>query len=235
MPNPVQEFENYFNTWVQRQEKFLTQLQIAVSPENIHKIDEHRGLIRQVFDHYHNYYQEKSNASRDDVFLFLSLPWYSSFERSLLWFSEFKPSTLFALVKVSVRDSTEEQVRKLEGAKSETQREEREINESMAKLQERVATPPILDVARRFGRSVDAEVIESEEDLEGLKALMLTIIDDADLLRGSTVRKVSKILCPIQTLRWLLAAVEFQLRVRRWGQQRDGQIMTVDRNLQSTA
>ncbi|XP_065880382.1 protein ZW2-like [Euphorbia lathyris] len=221
MPNPSGNYETFSN-WLNRQKTLLQQLLHAISPENPYNTaQQHSNLIDLVLSHYTLYYQEKGIAAREDPFLFLNPPWLTSFERTLLWLGDFKPSIIFRLVNSSVTDLTAEQSERIEQLKAVTRREERQLTERMAGIQESLASAPIYSLARRSHRLIDGEISWMEEAVEALKAAMLAILENADVLRRSTAANVVEILSPIQAIRFLAAGVNFQLEIRRWGQQRD--------------
>uniref|UniRef100_A0A2N9GWC9 DOG1 domain-containing protein n=1 Tax=Fagus sylvatica TaxID=28930 RepID=A0A2N9GWC9_FAGSY len=122
-----------------------------------------------------------------------------------------------------VKDLTDEQTRRMEEVKAETKNGEKELTETLARLQQSVAAPPMVALARRIGRIMDGEISSLDSAIEALKTSMLRVLEDADSLRKSTVSKVVEILSPVQTLKFLAAAAQFQLQVRRWGMERDSQ------------
>ncbi|CAN0921931.1 Protein ZW2 [Linum grandiflorum] len=216
-------FESFFNDWLTRQEHLLSQLLEATKSGEAAAGDHHlNALIDQCFFQHRLYYREKSNAAtRGDALLFLSPPWLTSFERSLLWLGEFRPSTVFRLVSRSVKDLTADQCRRIEQVRRQTRREEIALTEAMATIQESMASPRLLRVARATAAQIDGERREVDEALESLKAAMLSVMMSADSLRGMTVAGVVEALSPMQTIAFLVAAAEFQLSVRRWGQEMD--------------
>ncbi|CAK9173623.1 unnamed protein product [Ilex paraguariensis] len=221
-------FTAFLEGWLVRQEAFLEKLQILSSvPLDVteEKDEERRHFVERILAHYQQYYEEKIKAAKEDVFLMFSPPWLSSFERALLWISGFKPSMLFPLLNGLVGDFklSAEQFQRIEMVKAETRREERKIADEMARIQESVAAPPIFNFMRKMGRLVDGEVSELNTAVEGLKAAMVVVMGDADNLRDSTVRKIVEILNPLQTVKILAGAAEFQLQARRWGMQRDSE------------
>lgn len=207
-------FEAFFNGWLNRQENFLQQLAQALSSQEIERLG---SLILEVLSHYEEYLEEKSRAAKEDVFPFFSPPWLSSFEKTFLWVGGFKPFLLFKILANSVTDLTREQEETVERVKYETKKEERELTEAMATIQESVATPPLLNLVRRFGKLVDGEALDLQSAMETLKLGLLRILERADRLRGSTAKKVVEILSPGQTVKFLAAAAEFQLGVRKLG------------------
>ncbi|XP_022772263.1 protein DOG1-like 4 [Durio zibethinus] len=118
---------------------------------------------------------------------------------------------------------TLEQEETMELVKHETSREERELTKAMATIQESVATPPPLNLVRRSGRLVDGEALDLESAMETLKVGMLRTLERADKLRGSTLRRVIEILSPVKKVKFPAASAEFQLRVRKWGLQKNQQ------------
>ncbi|XVE70281.1 hypothetical protein DITRI_Ditri10aG0059800 [Diplodiscus trichospermus] len=214
-------FETFFNGWLTRQENFLEQLvQALTSQEFGHEIERLGSLIQEVLSHYERYLEEKFKEAKG-VFLFYSPPWLSSFEKTFLWVGGFKPFLLFKLLANLGTELTPEQDESIERLKYETRIEERELTEAMATIQESTVTLPLLNLVRRFGRLTDGEALELESAMETLKVGMLKTLEKADKLRSSTVKKLIEILSPVQTVKFLAASAEFQLRVRKWGLQRE--------------
>ncbi|XP_031265282.1 protein DOG1-like 4 [Pistacia vera] len=224
-PNVQVKFQEFLDGWLIRQQDLFDRLILAIKPENIHKSDDqHQTLIDEVLCHYKQYYEEKSITAREDVFLFFSPPWFTSFERTFLWIGGFKPSLVFKILNGSVKDMTDEQQNRMEIVKVETKSEERELTETMAMIQENIAAGPLLISARRAQNMVDGEASsELEAAMRTLRSGMVVALDTADGLRATIVRKVLQILSPIQTVQLSAGAAEFQLRVRRSGLEWDRQ------------
>ncbi|XP_050227204.1 protein ZW2-like [Mercurialis annua] len=224
MTSPVvSNFETFLGSWSNRQETLQHQLLSSISPQNVENTQHHQDLISQVLSHYEHYYEEKTIAARDDVFVFLHPPWLSSFERTLTWLGEFKPSVIFRIITNSLTDLTPEQSERIQQLKIETRIQERALTEAMARIQESLAAPPILGLTRRSARLIDGEVSDMEVAVEALKAAMLTVLESADALRGSVVIGLVEILSPVQAVRFLAAALEFQIQMRAWGRRSDAQ------------
>ena len=107
---------------------------------------------------------------------------------------------------------------------AETKAEERELENEMARIQESVAAPPIVEVVRRMecGRNVDAMYDDMARATEGLRGEMEVVLANADMLRSRTAERVVEILSPIQNVKFLAAVAELQLKIRMWGWQMDG-------------
>ncbi|MFQ6639672.1 hypothetical protein Gotur_014768 [Gossypium turneri] len=217
----VENFGAFFNGWLVRQERFLEQLVQALRSQDEEEIERRGDLIQEVLSHYDQYSAEKFKAAREQVLLFYSPPWLTSFEKAQLWVGGFKPFILFKILTNSVTEFTPEQEQAIERVKCETRKEERELTQASAAIQESLAALPLLNLVRRCGRAVDWEELELESAVRKLKEDMLRALESADKLRGSTVRKLLQTLSPVQTVKFLAASAEFQLAVRKWGLQKD--------------
>ncbi|KAK7351529.1 hypothetical protein VNO77_11059 [Canavalia gladiata] len=213
-----QSMDSFYEEWLLRQENLLEQLLSASTISDSASEIKHQGrLIDQVLCHYRQYLEEKSKVASEDVFLLFSPTWLSAYERALLWIGDYKPSLILRLADGAVQGLTAEQRRRLERVRDETKRAEREVSEAMASVQESMASPRMVGLVR----VVDGEITELESAIEGLKRALVRVSARADELRASTMRKVVGILSPPQTVQFLAATMHFQLRVRKWGLQRE--------------
>ncbi|KAM4087282.1 hypothetical protein ACJW30_10G166500 [Castanea mollissima] len=197
----------FFEGWLVRQQSFLEQLLHSISSDTT---NQQTSLIQQVPAHYQEYYEEKAKIPRNDVFLLFCPPWLSSFERSLLWVAGYKPYLVFKIVDGAVNDLKAEQTLRMEEVKVETVKKEKELTETLARLQESVVALPMLALARQVGRLMDGEIFSLDLAVEALNTAMLQVIEGANSLRKSTASKVVEIL-----------TTPFHLQTRRWGLQRD--------------
>ncbi|KAJ0088587.1 hypothetical protein Patl1_31358 [Pistacia atlantica] len=211
-------FENFFQGWLVRQEHYLEELLSA--KDDCH--DDLKDLINRVLAHYHQYYEEKSRLARSNIFLLFSPTWFTAFEQTFFWIAGFKPTLAFALVNDAIT-LTQEQNQRINSLKGEIRMEEKILNDELAKIQESVAAPPIMELARRWGSSVDGGITEEQEVMQSLRSALESLVASADLLRTTTARKVVEILNPVQNVRFLAAATQLQLRIRSWGLQREGE------------
>ncbi|KAK2985964.1 hypothetical protein RJ640_028282 [Escallonia rubra] len=226
MPGPsesndnAEPFATFFRDWLTRQEHLLYEL-LQVQPSQHHEegVDhESRELIGRVMTHYTQYYEFKSRIAHQNVFLVLSPPWFSPYERTFLWISGFKPGLAFRIVNNSVSDLDAEQGRQMERLVEEIKAEERELAAELVVVQ---GAAPILALARLEGRLENGRVREVDNAMERLRSSMEELVECADNLRTKTVVKVMEILNTGQNVRFLAAAAQLQLRIRSWGQQRD--------------
>ncbi|XP_043697222.1 protein ZW2-like [Telopea speciosissima] len=223
--NIVSRFESFYEGWLVRQEHYLDELLSAQNSncDSSAREEEMRELISRVLSHYQHYFEEKARVASADVFFLFSPTWFSPFERSFLWMAGFKPGMLIRLVEKSVKDLSEEQKQCLDRLRAETRVEEKQLSDELARVQESVAAPPLLELIRRGRRLVDGEWRQAERVLETLSSSMETLVEKADFLRIATARKAADLLNPIQTVRLLAAATQLQLRVRTWGWEREAE------------
>ncbi|CAJ1973951.1 unnamed protein product [Sphenostylis stenocarpa] len=212
--NVEKSFEAFYEGWLARHEILFEQLQ-SVTPDD--DSVQQRKLIEQVLCHYEQFLEEKSNVANGDVFILFSSPWLSSYERSLLWNGDYKPSLILRLADGAVKSLTPEQREKMERVRDETKRAEREVSEAMASVQESMASPHMVALIRM----VDGEKTEQETALQGLKEALKKVSERGDALRALTMKKAVEILSPPQTVQLLTATMRFQMRVRKYGLHRD--------------
>ncbi|CAH1418718.1 unnamed protein product [Lactuca virosa] len=208
----VRAFEDFLQGWFVRQEHYLEELRSTLATSHESKEEDLRDLITRVLVHYQEYFEEKSRIANYDVFLVFCPPWCSSLERSFFWIAGVKPRVAFRLVSKSVEDLSGDQVERMERLKAETMVEEKELGDELARIQESVAAPPILELARRMARGEECTQVESA--MEALKMEMGVVVANADMLRTRTAVRVADILTPVQNLKFLTALTEFQMKVR---------------------
>ncbi|CAI9263653.1 unnamed protein product [Lactuca saligna] len=217
----VKEFENFFQGWLVRQEHYLEDLRSAMQTCDASD-DDLRDLIARVLAHYLQYFEEKSRIANHDVSLVFSPPWFSSFERSFFWIAGFNLGLTFRVVDLSVEDMNKEQVEMMERLKAETKAEERELENELAMIQESVAAPPIVEVARRGENWLaDGKYDKMESAFETLKEQLEVVVANADMLRSRVAERVVEILTPVQNVRFLAAVTDLQLKIRTRGWQLD--------------
>ncbi|KAI5663412.1 hypothetical protein M9H77_22735 [Catharanthus roseus] len=216
-------FEAYFQRWIARQEQFLYEL-VAARDSSSGSENNLRDLIARVRAHYLEYYEEKSRMTNGNVFLMFSPNWFTPLERSFLWIAGFKPGLACRLVISAVDDLTDEQKERVRQLSHDTKRQEKLLNDEIAKIQESLAAPPLIDSARILGRQpqpFQREIEEADTVIEPLKYAMQDVLNDADRLRTRTAEKVVDILNPIQSVRFFAAAADLQMRLRTIGLQKE--------------
>lgn len=197
-----------------RQEHYLEELRSVLRDSNEFEVDQLRDLINRVFIHYQEYYEEKSRIANHDVLLVFCPPWYSAFERSFFWVAGVKPGLAFRIIRSSVDDLSQEQVDKIAILKAETRAEEKEIGDELARIQETVAAPPIVEVMKKFAVE---EFTDGDEAMDAFKVELEVVLANADMLRTRTAERVVEVLAPLQSIKFLAALTEFQMKLRTWG------------------
>ncbi|KAI3408592.1 DOG1 domain-containing protein [Psidium guajava] len=217
-------FESFLEAWLVRQKRYLDELLSAQHSSHEARQDDHRELINRVLYHYQQYYERKSRVAKWDVFLVFSPPWFTNLERAFLWIAGFKPSLVFRLISSSANDMTEDQSRRMGRLVTETRMEEKALNDELAKIQESLGAPPLVNVIKRNGSTAqDNETAGGGDDsaIGGLRRALEDVVANADLLRATTAEKVALILTPAQMVNVLAAVAQLQLNVRNLGLQRD--------------
>lgn len=206
--------ETFIEGWLVRQEHYLDELQATL--QNCHESsdDDLKELISRVLAHYQQYYEEKSKITQRNVFLVFSPSWFTTLEKAFLWIAGFKPGLVFSVVRDSVDDLSDEQKQRMTRLMNETKAEERALNDELAKIQESIAAPQLVNLARSRARLVDGEIQDEETAVETLRLALETVITDADTLRITTALKAVEILRPVQNVKFLAAAAQLHLKMR---------------------
>ncbi|KAM2045696.1 hypothetical protein ACFX1T_009860 [Malus domestica] len=221
--NASNTFEAFYEGWLVRQEHFLDELLSAQQTIDEARDEDLRDLVSQVLFHYQQYYDEKSRLGQRDVLLVFSPTWYTSYERSLLWIAGYKPGIVFRLVTESVPDLSDQQRVRMAQMREATRVEERALNDKLAKIHKSVAAPPFMDAVRRYGRAGHGEMVEDDAVMKSLKSALETVVENANLLRTTMATKLVDLLSSGQAVRFLTAVMQFQLKIRSLGLERDAE------------
>ncbi|XP_068651622.1 protein DOG1-like 4 [Aristolochia californica] len=239
-----EQFDNFFECWIGEQERYLQELQ-AASPDPSLDDGQLRRLISTVVQHYEHYYMNKAIYAKHNVTAMFSPSWTSTLEDALLWVGGWRPSTAFHLLYsksgIEFESHLESLLRGVAGPDvghlslrqlaqvDELQRriikEEREITEKQAELQETVANVTMVELShavteRRLKPETAAERVETS--VESMSEGLQKVLEKADNLRLRTLKDLVDLLNPIQAVHFLTAAAELHLRLHEWGKQRDG-------------
>ncbi|XP_007026666.2 PREDICTED: transcription factor HBP-1b(c38) [Theobroma cacao] len=216
-------FDAFFQVWLERQEQYLDELLSVQQRSHEAREDDLKDLITRVLSHHQQYYEEKSRVAHRNIFLVFSPTWLSSFERASLWIAGFKPGFALKLVSNSVQDLSQEQSERIKRLMAETRVEERVLNDELARVQESIAAPPLLEIARKRARLMNAEIAGEQAALASLRKAVEEVVAAADLLRMTTAMRVVEILNPVQNVNFLTAATQLLVKLRNWGLQKDGE------------
>ncbi|KAL9158705.1 hypothetical protein ABFS82_08G087000 [Erythranthe guttata] len=176
--------------------------------------------------------------------------WRSSLEDAFLWIGGWRPSMAFhllysksglqlearaiddlilGLTNGDLSDLSTGQLGRVDALQKVTLREEKEITEKLAKLQETVADSSMVELSHAVSELIQEEagdrVAEQEGRVEAALAPkeegLVGVLEKADELRMKTLKGVIDILSPTQGVHFLIAAAELHLRVHDWGKKRD--------------
>uniref|UniRef100_A0A0A0L3Q0 DOG1 domain-containing protein n=1 Tax=Cucumis sativus TaxID=3659 RepID=A0A0A0L3Q0_CUCSA len=245
-------FGEFFQKWMKEQNQYLTEL-ISTAKGGNNMVAE--ALMKRVMEHYEHYYKVKSRWVEKDTLGILSPSWISSFEDAFLWLGGWRPTMAFHLLYSKsglqlegrlldlihglstgdLADLSSHQVIKIDTLQRGVVKQEKEITEKMAKYQETIADPSMVELshmATKFkmgtsggGGQNDGELNMVEEELKlalatkecGLKE----VVKMADELRLETLKQIIGILTLTQRVHFLIAAAELHLRIHEWGLKRD--------------
>ncbi|KAL0382137.1 UNVERIFIED_CONTAM: protein ZW2 [Sesamum calycinum] len=239
----AQTFEAFVDQWFIDKEHHLRDLLGLIARNSCdNEVDEVqcKDLIDRVIRHYGRYFEAKARMIADNVFLVLMPTWFSSFERAYLWMGGFRPGLAFRLVINNVLDLSEEQSWRMNRLMTEIKEEEKDITDEFDKVQEVMVItitsfPYIAINLGGQGNSTDAGIVEARGPAEErggdnmellvdqLKSAVGALVERADYLRMKTGIMLMEMLKSSQTIRFLAAAMQLQLRLRRRGMMRDAE------------
>ncbi|XP_038876630.1 protein DOG1-like 3 [Benincasa hispida] len=252
-------FGEFFEKWMKEQNQYLSEL-ISTAKGGNNIIDNNseavaatEALIKRVIEHYEHYYEVKSYWLEKDALGILNPSWISSFEDAFLWLGGWRPTMAFHLLYSKsglqlegrlldliyglstgdLADLSSHQVVKIDTLQRSIVKQEKEITENMAKYQETIADPSMVElshVATKFkmetsGRGDDYQLSNMEEDFKSALARkedgLKEVVKKADELRLATLKQIIGILTLAQRVHFLIAAAELHLRIHEWGLKRD--------------
>lgn len=128
-------------------------------------------------------------------------------------------------------DLSPHQLNRVDELQRKTIREEKELGEKQAELQETVADASMVELSHMVTelKRAGEEGIKGEDErvhsaLAPKEKTMIDILQKADDLRLNTLKEVVNILNPIQAADFLIAAAELHLRFHEWGMKRDAAV-----------
>lgn len=125
------------------------------------------------------------------------------------------------------------QLRKVDEIQVDIVREEREITEKMARVQESAGNSRMVELAHESSEAMredggdESERDHRREGIEGKvaaemkkkAAAMEEVLKKADELRMKVLKEILDVLTPMQSVHFLIAAAELHLRIHEWGNQ----------------
>ncbi|KAL8241021.1 hypothetical protein R6Q59_014376 [Mikania micrantha] len=227
----VPHIRTFYQAWVNRLDQYLQELIHQLRFPEQQDESKLEQLVSDVMNHFNEYSLIKEQVMDQDVFVVISPPWITSYERTFLWLAGSKPTlTMHVLKKCGIEFSTE-QTEKLEQLVAEIKEEEGGVNERLGRLEQQLVSPRILALARMGVREFNGMMNEADAVMDQLAEEMEVLVRCADRLREKTLTKVMDMLTTAQTVRFVAGIVQVQLRIRRWGLIWDGEASTDDANL----
>lgn len=248
-------FSGFFERWLGQQNRDLQDL-ISAGKGNSESTrsggestQSLAQLVDRVMQHYENYYRVKGESEKQNAIEMLTPSWRSTLEDAFLWIGGWRPSMAFHLLYSKsglqleaglsallsglstgdLGDLSASQLARIDELHQQTVREEKQLTEKMAAVQETVADSSMVQLShivtellnsgaatQSMDDRVDSAVISKENEMQ-------EIIGKADDLRLRTLKNVVAILSPIQAVHFLIAAAELHLRVHEWGKKKDAQ------------
>lgn len=203
--------------------------------------DDDHGLnevIEKSIQHFQDYSQNRARLARQNVSTYFAPSWCTPLECSVMWIAGCRPTTfirlLYALIGEEIESRLEEflqgrragslgdaspkQMNLINSLHCKTIREEDKLSARLASLQEDMADNPISVIARQGRRCRHRQPAgkEVDEALEKHARSMLTVMEDADVLRLNTLKELISILTPVQGVNYLAASKKLHLCIHEW-------------------
>ena len=246
----LQSFPTFVEHWLVQQNKYLEKL-ISVSKHHMSTQTNLGPLINGVIEHYEQYYEAKSSCVKQDVLGMLTPSWTSTLEDAFMWIGGWRPTVAIHLFysksglqldgqltnlirglgTCDLSDLSPTQLTRVDELQRRTIREERDITEKMAKIQETVADQSMVELSHivteliSSGGGGGGDGDELEERVKLALASKVEVLEEifhkADDLRMRTLKAILDVFTPLQAVHFLIAAAELQLRVHDWGMKKD--------------
>nr|GEX21401.1 protein DOG1-like 4 [Tanacetum cinerariifolium] len=188
----VRDFQMFYRDWITRLKLYLYQLLSFLQfQDHENESKPHvQQLVHSVKTHYHDYFLVKAQLSSQNVFLVLSPPWLSSYERTFLWLAGFKPCVVINGVNSCGIQLSKGQSDMMDRLTAEIKNEENAIAKRLARFEQQVVAPPMLAFSKIGGKEVNAyHVLYLWCHLDN-RLLYLTNQSTRLANRGKTVAKV---------------------------------------------
>ncbi|KAL0442637.1 UNVERIFIED_CONTAM: protein DELAY OF GERMINATION 1 [Sesamum latifolium] len=232
-----------FNEWMRLQEQDLSELLQSLSPNDADG-DDHTADLRELVDknirHFQEYVSQRARLARDDVSPFFSPTWCTSLEGSMLWAGGCRPSIFVRLVFVlsgkemashldeylhggrngGLGELSVTQINSINSLQLRTIQQEDKLSANLASIQEEIADQPIAIIAKEMAACSEAST-EVDEALNAITASLTSVLGEADNLRINTLKELTSILTPVQSVDFIATARKLHICVHAWGRRRD--------------
>ncbi|KAK4347246.1 hypothetical protein RND71_033585 [Anisodus tanguticus] len=221
-----------------------------------------KQLIQKSIEHFQDYIDKRKKFARSDVTAYLAPIWCTSLESSMLWISGCRPSSFIRLIyAISGKELDSHLSNCLQGNMSwsltsgklelstvqmnlvdelqrKTIRQENQLSNKLASLQEELADHPFAIIANEVENHGEISR-EAEKALDKHAKCLMNVVEEADKSRMETLKElVMNILSPLQAVEFLVASKKLHLCINAWGKTRDHQHgrngETAERNTCST-
>ncbi|KAL2528302.1 transcription factor-related [Forsythia ovata] len=198
-----------------------------------------RPALHCAVQHYEHYYKAKARWAKHNVLTMFNPSWMTTLENAFLWIGGWRPSMAFHLLysksgqqfeaRISelirgvstgdLGDLSPCQLSQVDELQRKTIREEKDISEKQAKLQETIADSSVVELSHvaseltRGGEAVGDGIDEGrvEATLAAKEEGLVEVLQRADELRMKTLKEILNILTPVQGVHFLIAAAEVTL------------------------
>ncbi|WMV15837.1 hypothetical protein MTR67_009222 [Solanum verrucosum] len=195
-----------------------------------------KQLIEKSIKHFQEYIDTRRHLAGSDVTAYLAPTWCTTLESSMLWISGCRPSSYIRLLYAMSGKEFEShlsnyiqgnrsghlsglltvQLNSVDELQRKTIRQEDQLSNKLASLQEEIADQPFSIIANEVGNL--------EEALDRHAKFLMNVVEEADKLRMETLKElVINILSPLQAVDFLIASKKLHLCVNAWGKTRDHQ------------
>ncbi|KAL2244767.1 protein DELAY OF GERMINATION 1-like [Sesamum indicum] len=232
-----------FNEWMNLQEQDLSELLQSLSLNDADG-DDHTADLRELVDknirHFQEYASQRARLARNHVSPFFSPTWCTSLEGSMLWAGGCRPSIFVRLVYVlsgkelashldeylhggrsgGLGELSASQINSINSLQLRTIQQEDKLSANLASIQEEMADQPIFIIAKELAACSQTST-EADEALNALTASLIGVLGEADSLRLNTLKELTSILTPVQSVDFIATARKLHLCVHAWGRRRD--------------
>ncbi|KAK6917698.1 Transcription factor TGA like domain [Dillenia turbinata] len=191
-------------------------------------------LVEKSIQHFQDYMNNRTRLARSNPATFYTPAWCSKLENSLL------PTLAIRLVYAlcgsdletrlaevirgertgSLADLNASQLRRVDGLQRHTVQEEERLTGKMASLQEEIADHPLAIIAKASGEVGELTPDVTRAFAEHERA-MASLMEEADELRMKTLKELTNILTPMQSIDYLAGAKKLHLSMHQWGMRID--------------
>ncbi|XP_050207235.1 protein DOG1-like 3 [Mercurialis annua] len=197
-------------------------------------------LVEKMMTHFQDYTDKRTQLAGVGPCAYFAPPWNSSLENSLLWLAGYRPSIYIRLLYSLYGSRLETLISEyLQGARTGNLgelswqqmknindlhfriiRQEEQLTNKLASLQEDMADDPISVIATEQREPVESYG-QVDRNIQNYEEAMFSILQEADNLRLATLKELVSILSPLQAVDYLAAHKKFHLCLHEWGQRRD--------------